>query len=43
MQRHYQVTGCYRTDDLNRLLGDPRDAVGVSVEDGVKIHSFASK
>ncbi len=26
---HYQRTGCYRTEDLRRLLGDPNRAVEV--------------
>jgi hypothetical protein len=43
MQVHFRETGFYRADDLNRLLGDPRDAVGITVNDGVKIHSLAAK
>jgi hypothetical protein len=28
-QRHYQLTGAYRADDLERVLGDVRSSVEV--------------
>ena len=31
MQRHFLHTGSYRAEDLNRVLGDPRDHVEVAV------------
>jgi len=42
MQAHFQQTGHYRANDLNRLLGDPRVAVGISSDDGVKVVSLVS-
>jgi hypothetical protein len=43
MHDHFQRTGCYRADDLNRLLGDPRDSVAVNADAQVQVHSLASK
>ena len=43
MQAHFQQTGYYRANDLNRLLGDPRDAVVITIDDGVKVQSLAAK
>jgi hypothetical protein len=31
MLEHFQSTGFYRSEDLHRLLGDPRESVEVSV------------
>jgi hypothetical protein len=30
MRQHFQQTGYYRTEDLDRLLGDPRQSVEIS-------------
>lgn len=43
MQDHFQQTGYYRADDLNRLLGDPRETVAMSVDHRVQVHSLAVK
>ncbi len=43
MQAHFQQTGYYRADDLNRLLGDPRDAVGQLSHESAKVVSLISK
>jgi hypothetical protein len=43
MHAHFQQTGYYRADDLNRLLGDPRDAVGIRSDDGAVIYSLSAK
>jgi hypothetical protein len=42
MQAHFQQTGYYRANDLNRLLGDPRVSVGISSDDGVKVVSLVA-
>jgi hypothetical protein len=43
MQDHFRRTGCYRADDLNRLLGDPRDSVAVNADAHVQVHSLTSE
>jgi hypothetical protein len=43
MQVHFRQTGVYRADDLNRLLGDPRDAVAITADDRVRVHSLSAK
>jgi hypothetical protein len=30
MRQHFQQTGYYRVEDLDRLLGDPRQSVEIS-------------
>jgi hypothetical protein len=42
MQAHFQQTGYYRANDLNRLLGDPRVSVGISSDDGLKAVSLVA-
>jgi hypothetical protein len=42
MQAHFQQTGYYRANDLNRLLGDPRVSVGISSDDGLKAVSLVT-
>jgi hypothetical protein len=31
MRAHYNETGFYRAEDIQRVLGDPRDGVGMTV------------
>lgn len=34
MQSYFVVTGAYRTEDLNRVIGDQRQGVGFVMHDG---------
>ncbi|MGC3982799.1 MAG: hypothetical protein QM808_16230 [Steroidobacteraceae bacterium] len=43
MHEHFQLTGYFRTDDLNRLLGDPRHSVSVAADDGARVNCLVSK
>jgi hypothetical protein len=37
MHRHYQRTGVYRAEDLNRVLGDPREQVSGETTDDITL------
>ena len=39
MRDHFQKTGIYRAEDLQRVLGDPRDSVQVQLDTGLVLHS----
>lgn len=35
MQKHYRANGFYRTADVHRLLGDPRQGVSMPASDSL--------
>ena len=39
MRDHFQRTGLYRAEDLQRVLGDPRDSVQVQIDTGRVLYS----
>jgi len=43
MHRHFQRTGAYRADDLQRVLGDPREGVEVEATTDFQFGSFLTK
>jgi hypothetical protein len=43
MHRHFQRTGAYRADDLQRVLGDPRDGVEVEATTDFLYGAFLPK
>jgi hypothetical protein len=43
MVQHFQTTGYYRAEDLERLLGDPRDSVQATAEPSMQFCAHLSK
>lgn len=42
MHEHYRECGYYRTEDLERVLGDPRDSVAIQGDELV-LTNFATR
>jgi len=43
MVQHFQATGYYRAEDLERLLGDPRESVEVTASPDMQFCAYLSK
>jgi hypothetical protein len=43
MVQHFQATGHYRAEDLERLLGDPRESVEATAEPSMQFCAYLSK
>jgi len=43
MHKHFQRTGTYRAEDLERVLGDPREGAEVEATTDFQFGSFLAK